>query len=131
MAWQALGADIDFSIVRVVTVLVRIQGISWRTAAQSRAAAYLVTMTLTDRIEMSPRVMLGKPVLRGTRIPVELREFANRAVHYVRSLRGMPGIHIGCTASPSTTCRRPLPFASTSTTYSVPSPWRPAGSKIS
>ncbi|NQW04335.1 MAG: DUF433 domain-containing protein [Acidobacteria bacterium] len=88
-------------------------------------------MTLTDRIEMSPRVMLGKPVLRGTRIPVELREFANRAVHYVRSLRGMPGIHIGCTASPSTTCRRPLPFASTSTTYSVPSPWRPAGSKIS
>ena len=29
-------------------------------------------MTLTDRIEMNPRVMLGKPVLRGTRIPVEL-----------------------------------------------------------
>ena len=29
-------------------------------------------MTLTDRIEMSPRVMLGKPVIRGTRIPVEL-----------------------------------------------------------
>jgi uncharacterized protein (DUF433 family) len=31
-----------------------------------------MTMTLTDRIEMNPRVMLGKPVLRGTRIPVEL-----------------------------------------------------------
>jgi uncharacterized protein (DUF433 family) len=29
-------------------------------------------MTLTDRIEMNPRVMLGKPVIRGTRIPVEL-----------------------------------------------------------
>jgi uncharacterized protein (DUF433 family) len=29
-------------------------------------------MTLTDRIQMNPRVMLGKPVLRGTRIPVEL-----------------------------------------------------------
>jgi uncharacterized protein (DUF433 family) len=29
-------------------------------------------MTLTDRIEMNPPVMLGKPVLRGTRIPVEL-----------------------------------------------------------
>jgi uncharacterized protein (DUF433 family) len=29
-------------------------------------------MTLTDRIEMNPRVMLGKPVVRGTRIPVEL-----------------------------------------------------------
>lgn len=33
---------------------------------------YSEVMTLTDRIEMNPRVMLGKPVLRGTRIPVEL-----------------------------------------------------------
>jgi uncharacterized protein (DUF433 family) len=29
-------------------------------------------MTFTDRIEINPRVMLGKPVIRGTRIPVEL-----------------------------------------------------------
>ena len=29
-------------------------------------------MTMTDRIEMDPRVMLGKPVIRGTRIPIEL-----------------------------------------------------------
>lgn len=29
-------------------------------------------MTVTDRIEVNPRVMLGKPVVRGTRIPVEL-----------------------------------------------------------
>ena len=29
-------------------------------------------MLLTDRIEMNPAVMLGKPVIRGTRIPVEL-----------------------------------------------------------
>jgi uncharacterized protein (DUF433 family) len=29
-------------------------------------------MTDTDRIEVNPRVMLGKPVIRGTRIPVEL-----------------------------------------------------------
>ena len=29
-------------------------------------------MTFTDRIEVNPRVMLGKPVIRGTRIPVEL-----------------------------------------------------------
>jgi uncharacterized protein (DUF433 family) len=29
-------------------------------------------MTVTDRIEVNPRVMLGKPVIRGTRIPVEL-----------------------------------------------------------
>jgi uncharacterized protein (DUF433 family) len=25
-----------------------------------------------DRIETNPRIMLGKPVIRGTRIPVEL-----------------------------------------------------------
>ena len=29
-------------------------------------------MTITNRIEINPRVMLGKPVIRGTRIPVEL-----------------------------------------------------------
>jgi uncharacterized protein (DUF433 family) len=27
---------------------------------------------LLDRIEVNPAVMLGKPVIRGTRIPVEL-----------------------------------------------------------
>jgi uncharacterized protein (DUF433 family) len=29
-------------------------------------------MTIHERIEMNPDVMLGKPVIRGTRIPVEL-----------------------------------------------------------
>jgi uncharacterized protein (DUF433 family) len=29
-------------------------------------------MTVTDRIQVNPAVMLGKPVIRGTRIPVEL-----------------------------------------------------------
>jgi uncharacterized protein (DUF433 family) len=29
-------------------------------------------MLLTDRIEIHPHVLLGKPVIRGTRIPVEL-----------------------------------------------------------
>ena len=29
-------------------------------------------MTITDRIEINPKVMQGKPVVRGTRIPVEL-----------------------------------------------------------
>jgi uncharacterized protein (DUF433 family) len=29
-------------------------------------------MTATNRIEVNPKVMLGKPVIRGTRIPVEL-----------------------------------------------------------
>ena len=29
-------------------------------------------MTITERIEINPKVMMGKPVIRGTRIPVEL-----------------------------------------------------------
>ena len=29
-------------------------------------------MTITDRIELNPNVMMGKPVIRGTRIPVEI-----------------------------------------------------------
>ena len=29
-------------------------------------------MTVTDRIEVNPKVMLGKPVIRGTRVAVEL-----------------------------------------------------------
>ncbi len=29
-------------------------------------------MTVVDRIEINPNVMMGKPVIRGTRIPVEL-----------------------------------------------------------
>ena len=28
-------------------------------------------MTVHDRIEINPEIMLGKPVIRGTRIPVE------------------------------------------------------------
>lgn len=29
-------------------------------------------MAHTNRIEVNPKIMLGKPVIRGTRIPVEL-----------------------------------------------------------
>ena len=29
-------------------------------------------MTITDRIEINPRVMMGKPVIRGTRLTVEI-----------------------------------------------------------
>jgi uncharacterized protein (DUF433 family) len=38
-------------------------------------------VTVTDRIEIDPRVMMGKPVIRGTRIPLEVivRKLAERA----------------------------------------------------
>lgn len=29
-------------------------------------------MELTERIEVNPEIMVGKPVIKGTRIPVEL-----------------------------------------------------------
>jgi uncharacterized protein (DUF433 family) len=29
-------------------------------------------MTAIDRIQVDPKIMLGKPVIRGTRVPVEL-----------------------------------------------------------
>lgn len=29
-------------------------------------------MIIADRIEINPKIMMGKPVIRGTRIPVEL-----------------------------------------------------------
>ena len=28
-------------------------------------------MTIADRIEINPKVMMGKPVVRGTRIPID------------------------------------------------------------
>ncbi len=31
-----------------------------------------MSAVVADRIEINPNVMLGKPVIRGTRIPVEL-----------------------------------------------------------
>lgn len=40
-------------------------------------------MATDDRVEVNPAVMLGKPVIRGTRIPVELilRKLAEGATH--------------------------------------------------
>ena len=29
-------------------------------------------MTITDRIDINPKIMMGKPVIRGTRVTVEL-----------------------------------------------------------
>ena len=29
-------------------------------------------MTITDRVEINPKIMMGKPVFRGTRITLEL-----------------------------------------------------------
>ena len=41
-------------------------------------------MTVTDRIEINPKVMLCKPVIRGTRITVELilRKMSEGASEY-------------------------------------------------
>ncbi|MBX3001935.1 MAG: DUF433 domain-containing protein [Caldilineaceae bacterium] len=38
---------------------------------------------MIDRIEINPDVMMGKPVIRGTRIPVELllRKLSEGATH--------------------------------------------------
>ena len=37
-----------------------------------REGAGVTNMTVYDRIEINPKIMLGKPVIRGTRITVEL-----------------------------------------------------------
>jgi uncharacterized protein (DUF433 family) len=49
-------------------------------------------VAVRDRIEINPKVMLGKPVIRGTRITLELilRKFARvpmrrRSVRHTRS----------------------------------------------
>jgi uncharacterized protein (DUF433 family) len=42
-------------------------GLAWR-ERPSRVAP----MTDDDRTEINPKIMMGKPVIRGTRIPVEL-----------------------------------------------------------
>src|ERR1700724_1505104 len=51
----ALGAAVLVAIWRL-----------WRFKSVARS------MTFTDRIEMDPKIMMGKPVIRGSRIPVEL-----------------------------------------------------------
>lgn len=40
-------------------------------------------MSMQDRIEINPKVMLGKPVIRGTRVTVELilRKLGEGAAH--------------------------------------------------
>ena len=50
-------------------------------------------MTTADRIEVNPKVMLGKPVIRGTRIPVELllRKLGEGATE-ADLLDGYPGL---------------------------------------
>lgn len=50
-------------------------------------------MAATDRIVIDPKVMLGKPVIRGTRIPVELvvRKLSE-GVSEADLLDGYPGL---------------------------------------
>ena len=53
-------------------------------------------MSATDRIVIDPQVMLGKPVIRGTRITVELilRKLGEGATE-AELLDGYPGLHVG------------------------------------
>src|SRR5438093_7632531 len=44
----------------------------WLQVCHEVYPAHRQRMTFTDRIEINARVMLGKPVIQGTRIPVEL-----------------------------------------------------------
>jgi uncharacterized protein (DUF433 family) len=50
-------------------------------------------MSTNDRIAVDPKVMLGKPVIRGTRVPVELilRKLAEGATE-TELLDGYPGL---------------------------------------
>jgi len=50
-------------------------------------------MGVTNRIDINPKVMLGKPVIRGTRLPVELilRKLAEGAT-YGDLLDAYPGL---------------------------------------
>jgi len=52
-------------------------------------------VTITDRIEVNPKVILGKPVIRGTRIPVGLllRKLSEGATE-ADLLDGYPGLAV-------------------------------------
>lgn len=43
-----------------------------RSSGWEGVICYHEAMRVTDRIEVNPGVMMGKPVVRGTRIPIEL-----------------------------------------------------------
>ena len=44
----------------------------WPYAAYTSTQADIAAMSTSNRIEINPEIMLGKPVIRGTRITVEL-----------------------------------------------------------
>ena len=48
------------------------RGRLYRKAPRAEGQRRNAQMTVHDRIEINPKIMLGKPVIRGTRIPVEL-----------------------------------------------------------
>ena len=53
-------------------------------------------MTVTNRIEINPKIMMGKPVIRGTRITVELilRKISEGATEAIL-LDAYPGLTTG------------------------------------
>jgi len=78
-------------------------------------------MTPTHRVEVKPQVMLGKPVIRGTRIPVELllRKLSEGASEadlldaYPRLTRG--DIHAAIRYAADTLAHEEVVFIGTST----------------
>ena len=52
-------------------------------------------MTVTDQIETNPKVMLGKPVIRGTRLAVEfIIDLLAQGWTYDDILRNYPGLEL-------------------------------------
>ena len=80
-------------------------------------------MVMTDHIEMNPQVLLGTPVIRGTRIPVELllRKLSEGAAE-ADLLDAYPNLtleHI----------RAALAFAANTLAHEVTVPMDPAGAR--
>jgi uncharacterized protein (DUF433 family) len=46
--------------------------IGWTELNRQKFKRQVLSVTTTDRIEINPELMMGKPVIRGTRITVEL-----------------------------------------------------------
>src|ERR1700676_502895 len=69
MTWPPV---VRFGTRRVMGSCLNVRRSRCRCGFANQRRARSTAMTITDRIEMDPKIMMGKPVIRGTRIPVEL-----------------------------------------------------------